>query len=195
MNESVRINDSVACEIVRAKPATRPGMGDGLIHHGRFTVELWRKGKRIAEWQFNNQVTTEGKNKLYSAMFKSGTQVATWYVSLISSTGYTALAVGDTYANIGQAGNQWTEFTTYTDDANGQSSTTRPTLALNTPMPEVSLPRRQRCLTSRPAGRSRALLSSAARTVRRRRTTRPATRFGRRVCSPAAIRQSTSATN
>ena len=45
---------------------------------------------------------------------------------MIDNAGYTALAATDTYQNIGQAGNQWAEFTGYTDAANGESASTRP---------------------------------------------------------------------
>jgi hypothetical protein len=133
MNESLRLKETMGCEIVRAAQPAAPAVADAFAPKGRFVIELWRNGKRIHEWQFDNAVTTEGKNKLYSTMFKSGTQLATWYASLISSAGYTALAATDTYANIGQAGDQWSEFTTYNDDANGQSSATRPTMTLGTP--------------------------------------------------------------
>ncbi len=94
---------------------------------GHFKVEHWRAGKLIGEYDFLNGITNEGKNKLLDVMFHGTTAIATWYLGMISLTSYTALAAADTYANIGQSGNGWAEFTDYTDAANSSSSTTRPT--------------------------------------------------------------------
>ena len=130
MNESLKLNEAMGCEIVRKAPSA-PGVRDQLVPKGRFVIEHWRNGKRINEFHFDNAVTTEGKNKLFNVMFKGTTPITTWYVSLISSVGYTALAVADDYADIGQSADAWKEFTTYNDDANSQSATTRPTMVLN----------------------------------------------------------------
>ena len=59
-------------------------------------------------------------------MFDGGTPVTTWWVGLIDSASYTALAATDDYADINQTNNGWKEFTNYTDTANSGSSTTRP---------------------------------------------------------------------
>ena len=94
---------------------------------GRFVVEHWRDGKRINEYHFHNGITIEGKNFCLDVMFHGTTAGATWYLGLIDNTGYSALAEGDTYDDINQAGNGWDEFTGYTDANNGDSATTRPT--------------------------------------------------------------------
>ena len=99
---------------------------------GRFIVEHWRGGKRINEYHFDNAVTNEGKNAILNLQFKGGTPRTAWYLGLIDIIGYTALNVTDDYADIGQALDQWKEFTGYNDDANGASSTTRPAWNLGT---------------------------------------------------------------
>ena len=98
-----------------------------LNPHGAFVVEHWRKGQKIGEYRFPNGITNQGKNSLLNIMFHGATQITTWYLGMIQTAGYTALDAGDTYQNISQAGNQWQEFTSYTDAANASSSTTRPT--------------------------------------------------------------------
>ena len=55
-----------------------------------------------------NLVTTEGLNYIMNAGFKSGAQIATWYVGL-KDTG--APAANDSSANIGAQA--WTEYTEY----------------------------------------------------------------------------------
>jgi hypothetical protein len=59
-------------------------------------------------------------------MFHGVSAATTWWLGMIDNAGYTALAATDTYQNITQAGNQWAEFTGYTDAANGESASTRP---------------------------------------------------------------------
>lgn len=58
-----------------------------------------------------NDITNEGKNELLDIMFSDGTQIAnnSWFIGLISNSGYSALAAADTMAS--HAG--WTEFTGY----------------------------------------------------------------------------------
>jgi len=100
-------------------------VGD-IKFRGKFIVEHWRNGKRINEYHFPNGTTNEGKNHILNTEFHGGTQLTTWYLGLISSTGYTALAATDTYGDINQAGNGWDEFSSYTDGNNGDSASTRP---------------------------------------------------------------------
>lgn len=65
----------------------------------------------IGEYNFLNDITNEGKNLILDVMFHDATQIAStsWYGSLISSAGYTALAAADTMASHGG----WAEFTAY----------------------------------------------------------------------------------
>lgn len=62
-------------------------------------------------YSLENDITNEGKNLILEVMFKDGTQIASssWFIGLISNSGYSALAAGDTMAS--HSG--WTEFTAY----------------------------------------------------------------------------------
>ena len=111
-----------SCELVKAG-SPEPAQ---LNLKGKFVVEHWRNGRRINEYHFPNGVTNQGKNQILNANFYSGTQIAAWYLGLISSAGYVALAATDTYQDIGGAGDGWAEFTGYTDGNNGNNATTRP---------------------------------------------------------------------
>lgn len=93
---------------------------------GKFKVEHFRKGVKIWEGIIDNGVTNEGKSYGLSAMFDGGTPFTEWNIGLIDLVGYTALAAGDNYDNINQAGNGWDEFTDYTDPANADSAVSRP---------------------------------------------------------------------
>ena len=93
---------------------------------GVFDVEHWRSGELLGTFRVNNGVTNEGKNALFNVFFDADTQITTWYMILVDNSGYTALAAGDTYDDIDQAGNGWDEFKTYTDAGNSDSTVTRP---------------------------------------------------------------------
>lgn len=85
---------------------------DRLLLRGKFKVEHVRDGVVLDTYDFNNDITNEGKNTLFDVMFASGTQIgsSSWFIGLISNSGYSALAAGDTMAS--HAG--WTEATGYT---------------------------------------------------------------------------------
>jgi hypothetical protein len=115
------VTQSAGCSAVRARKAD-----DQLQPRGKFVVEHFRDGRKIGHYEFPNGITNEGKNKLLDVMFHGVSAITTWWLGMIDNSSYTALAAGDTYANIGQAGNGWHEFTSYTDAANAGSASTRP---------------------------------------------------------------------
>jgi hypothetical protein len=117
----MNVAQKAGCSMVRARKAE-----DQLQPRGRFVVEHFRKGVKIGQYEFPNGITNEGKNKLLDVMFHGVSAITTWWLGLIDNSGYSALAAGDTYANINQAGNGWDEFTDYTDAGNGGSASTRP---------------------------------------------------------------------
>lgn len=118
------VRQAADVELVRAaKPATE----NHLTPRGRFIVEHLRNGEVLGTYEFPNGITNEGKNFLLDVMFHATSAIATWYLGLIDNSGFTALAAGDIYDNINQAGNGWDEFSNYTDAGNSNSTTTRPT--------------------------------------------------------------------
>lgn len=92
---------------------------------GVFHVRHIRDGKVIAEFDQPNVITTQGKNHLLNVVFNAATPITAWFIGLIDSTGYTAVAATDTYDGINDT-NGWDEDQDYTDDANTDSDTTRP---------------------------------------------------------------------
>ena len=121
----LRITQRSSCELVRA-PAAMDQPRNAFHPKGKFSVDLYRDGKRINSFAFPNGIVNEGKNHLLDVTFDNDTAWATWYCGLGDLTGYSALASDDTYDDINQAGNGWDEFTTYTDANNGDSAVTRP---------------------------------------------------------------------
>ncbi len=89
---------------------------DALALRGSFHLEhLDVNGKPKGWYTMANTVVNAGKNLLLDVMFDAGSQVSTWYMSLIQDGGYSAIAAGDTMGS--HAG--WQEFT-------GYDETTRP---------------------------------------------------------------------
>jgi hypothetical protein len=121
MTSKLNVGHAAGVEVVRpAKPAS-----DQLTPHGRFVVEHWRDGRKIAEYAMPNYITDEGRQRLLEVMFHGGTAITSWWMGLVSSASFTAYAQADCYAQIGGT-NGWTEFTNYTDDGNSNSASTRP---------------------------------------------------------------------
>jgi hypothetical protein len=85
--------------------------GNKLGLKGSWHVQLERDGKIILDKVFPNGITNEGKNTILDVMFHGTAATATWYLGLISNTGYSALAAADTMGS--HAG--WTEFTGYSE--------------------------------------------------------------------------------
>lgn len=93
------------------------GMGHHEAHakaglEGRWQAEHLRDGKVLNKYDFPNDITNQGKNSLFEVYFHDGTQIASssWFIGLISNSGYSALAAGDTMSS--HSG--WTEATGYT---------------------------------------------------------------------------------
>jgi hypothetical protein len=103
-------------EIITSKEAT-----DASVIKGAKEVEsVNATGKYVAhcfdvhgnlkwEEEFDNLVTTEGKNDLLDTYLEGSSYSATWFLGLISSTGFSAVDVVDT-ANTHTG---WNEFSGY----------------------------------------------------------------------------------
>lgn len=100
-------NDHQDAEVVR---------GGGIFEHiavgGSYQVECFGKDGKL-KWvdTIDNLVTTEGKNHLLDSTLDAATQITAWFIGLISSVSYTAVAVGDTAAQI-NGSNGWKEAAT-----------------------------------------------------------------------------------
>ena len=107
-------------------------MNSNMGLKGKVFIEHIRDGKVIGKYYFSNAIGNQGKNSALTTLFGAAAAITPWYLGMIDSSGYVALAVGDTYQNINQAGNQWAEFTGYTDGNNGDNASTRPTWGAGT---------------------------------------------------------------
>jgi len=125
----LKIQQAAGVELVRGAARQNDAALASMLSNlgGKFHVEHIRNGKVIGKYEFKNGITNEGKNFLLDVMFhNTPSPMATWYLGLIDNAGFTALAAGDNYDNINQAGNGWDEFASYTDNANAGSAVTRP---------------------------------------------------------------------
>ena len=112
-------NGEVECGRLRkVERLPRPRQRGKLAPRGRFQVEHWRGGKRIAVYDVPNAIVNEGKNQLLNVQFNSATAITAWYIGLIDGSGTPVLAATDIYAHIGN-GNGWNENTGY---SNGTAS-------------------------------------------------------------------------
>jgi hypothetical protein len=107
--DPMQLQHAAACNVVRSR-----GCEDRLALRGHFVVEHFRNGEKIGQYEFDNQITNEGKNALLNVMFHGATPITTWYLGLVDGSGTPTLAAGDTYAQIGGS-NGWVEFTSYSE--------------------------------------------------------------------------------
>lgn len=71
--------------------------------------------------EVENLVPTQGLNHIIDVVLRNQSQNAAWYVGLIDNAGFSAIAAGDTAAQIGGS-NGWSESTAY-DEAVRQTLT------------------------------------------------------------------------
>jgi hypothetical protein len=109
------VDDVKACLV----PSGLPNCGDDLWVAGQFTIDIIDGETGLVKYSetFSNLVVNQGKQDLLTVYFSDGTATASssWFMGLISNSGYSAIAAADTAAS--HAG--WTEFT-------GYSQATRP---------------------------------------------------------------------
>jgi hypothetical protein len=124
MNDNLKMGQSAVAAVVR--PSSKP-LSDELSPKGRFKVEHWRGGVKIAEYDFPNYITNEGRSLLLNLFFHTGTgtQITAWFMGLVDNASFSTFNQTDSYAQVNGT-NGWKENTAYTDAGNGGSSTTRP---------------------------------------------------------------------
>jgi len=97
-NHQIPVNE---LQVTRA----RKHLMDTVIRpKGQFVAEIWRKGKLISKTPINiNGVSNEGFNLMLNSTFRSDqiTPIGStsWYIGLISNSGYSALAAADTMSS------------------------------------------------------------------------------------------------
>lgn len=108
-----------------AQIADNPGLAFRTVTKNTLTFRCYGPdGKLKWEESISNLTTTEGRNDALTQYLKGSAYTAAFYVGLIDNASFTALAVGDTAAQINGT-NGWIELTAY-------SGATRPALTLGT---------------------------------------------------------------
>lgn len=98
-------------EQIRAAVQIPRSPADLLRAAGRWKVRCHDKdGNLVWTRHIKNLVTTQGLNALLDTLFDASGYTASWFAGLVSDSGFSAYAAGDTLAS--HAG--WTEFTSYT---------------------------------------------------------------------------------
>lgn len=112
---NARVNDAIRHQLnpkFGAIPLAQHRSGLLIPAHaaGKWHMDIFDPdGNKIYEDDWENLVTTQGKNSLLNVGLHATTQITTWYLGLISAT--PTAAAGDTHAS--HAG--WTEITAYSE--------------------------------------------------------------------------------
>lgn len=104
MNEKSPAQAAVACGYIGNPSHAEAAHASGVYYFECYDAEGNLKWKD----QINNLVTTQGGNYLLDTGLRSQVAITAWFIGLISSVGYTAVAIGDTAAQINGT-NGWKE--------------------------------------------------------------------------------------
>jgi hypothetical protein len=118
--DALRIREQTRVGVIRANgDIDIPGLPtreDGFTPFGWFNIQVFdSRGIEKFATQMENLVLTIGKIDMLNTYFCSGTQIllGSWYMGLITSSGFTGIAATDTSAS--HPG--WSEFTSYSGGA------------------------------------------------------------------------------
>jgi hypothetical protein len=97
-------------DLVAGSVAANKGFGEGAAGGGVFHFKCYDKDGNL-KWEdtAKNLVVNTGLQDMNTKYFKGVTYTAAWYIGLVSNSGFSAYAAGDTLAS--HAG--WTETTAY----------------------------------------------------------------------------------
>lgn len=105
MTELITPTEAIEASVIRGAKEV-----ESVNATGKYVAQCFdMHGNLKWEEEFDNLVTTQGKNGLLDKYLSGTSYTATWYLGLISSSGYSAVAAGDT-AN---SHTGWVEFSGY----------------------------------------------------------------------------------
>jgi hypothetical protein len=117
-NEKSKSADSISAAVATANPTTEQVYGGGV-----FSFQCFDKDGNLKwEEQQHNLVMTAGAQDMNAKYFEGSAYTAAWFIGLIQSSGFTAVAGGD----VMNSHTGWIESTTY-------SQSTRPACDFGTP--------------------------------------------------------------
>lgn len=119
MKDRMRFNDRIGLQVIRSSGEIESfqsleAINDQFMPRGSFRIKHYdSKGRELGVYDVKNLVVNQGKNDILEVYFSDGTATAqaSWFMGLISLSGYSAIAAADTAAS--HAG--WTEFTGYSE--------------------------------------------------------------------------------
>lgn len=128
MIDKMKFGEAIGCQVIRSTGEIETfnalsELEDTFKPQGSFRIKHYRDGKEIGVYDVKNLVVNQGKNDILGVYFNSGTQTtsSSWYMGLISSSGYSAIAAGDTASS--HAGwNEWTGYSESNRQAWGQGT-------------------------------------------------------------------------
>lgn len=141
--DKLGFGEGLGCEVIRADghldliaEAIENGVEEVFVPQGRYKIDVYdAHGRHKFTTEGKNLVVNQGKNDILDVYFSDGTVTAgsSWFMGLISNSGYSAISASDTAAS--HAG--WTEFTGYSESTRqawGQGDPASQSITNSTPV-------------------------------------------------------------